>query len=193
MKLTKREQILVIILAFVLLWSVSLSVFIIPEYIKSGKLKSNILELSNKEEDMKRQIELLPTWQEKLTELQEQMEAEQFFYREFDTEKFDRDMQSMAVKHQVSIYSFEILENDKGETKEDLSENAKEVQCVLGIKGSAESIMNFIDEINTTEKSIVLTNMDVGNIVQKNESGNIEEAGLSGTVTISIFYMEPQQ
>lgn len=204
MRLTKRERIMITMLIFVSLWGSFFYFLMIPQYLRSIDYTMQIDSIQAEIDEMDIYLTIADSLGEMVIRQDESSDA--FLYKNLDDVYADRLLQQIAEDTGVELISLELesvrpverimpevpaedVELFTRETGPDVSEDlgmVLKVQTVrLNIRGNADSIMTMADRIYHTDKSLVVTALDV---IPGATPGNAGE--MEGTLTIVYYYIE---
>lgn len=209
MKLSKREKIMVTLLLFVLLWAVAFRFLLVPMYTGLENKDYEILELEDRKQEMDLYLKRFGGLEDTLKEEQDKAEKHAYFLRDIDDIYVDRDIQTMAEKHQVELKGMDISlpellgaedKNTDGEGTQD-TENQENIgkgadpaiyiiRCTVTVMGDKNNIMTMADEIYQRNQSVVVTGLDVKMEYSNDGNGNPAATGLRGTMSLEYYYLD---
>lgn len=205
MKLSKREKVMVTLLAFVLLWAAAFRFVLGPLYMGLENKKYEILELEEQKREMDLYLERFGGLEDTLREEQKKADSHTYFLRNIDDIYVDRDIHGMAERNQLGLLGVTInpperLEEETGgeetqdqETAAAAADGGAEVyviRCTVTVVGDKNQIMAMADELYQRDQSVVVTGIHAAMEYSNDANGNAVASGLRGTMDVEYYYLD---
>lgn len=190
MKLNKREQSMVALLLFLILWYLGVRFAIFQELFIMRSCRAERNEFVLKKKEIDKNLDRKAILEQMADVPLPGQEFESYFYEDLDAVYADRLLQGLAGLAGIELLSLEFtlsmdVNHETGEAYDKAGQEDEKIPSMvlrtasLQVRGTAADIMNMVNLLYAVENSLIVTGLDV---LEQTGTGDME-----GSIT-AVFY-----